>query len=93
MSFDTSVAFYLEDPEPIREYRSAMETAIGLALQNAELLGTEGTPFGCVVLKDGKIIGRGKNCARRNKDPTAHAEIVAIRDACLFLGTISLVKL
>lgn len=50
----------------------------------------EGGPFGCIVVKDDKIIGRGNNKVICNIDPTAHAEIVAIRDACTHLGTFQL---
>jgi tRNA(Arg) A34 adenosine deaminase TadA len=41
-----------------------------------------GGPFGAVVVMDGNVIGKGGNCVSSQNDPTAHAEIVAIRDAC-----------
>ena len=41
-----------------------------------------GGPFGACVVKDGKIIGKGSNHVLSNNDPTAHAEVMAIRDAC-----------
>ncbi len=41
-----------------------------------------GGPFGCVIVKEGKIIGRGNNQVTSSNDPTAHAEVIAIRDAC-----------
>ena len=50
----------------------------------------EGGPFGAVIVKDDKIVGRGFNRVTSQNDPTAHAEIVAIRDACSRLGTFSL---
>ncbi len=65
-----------------------MQTAIGLALQNVHT--HAGGPFGAVVVKDDKIIGRGVNTVTSTNDPTAHAEVVAIRDACQHLGTFQL---
>jgi len=50
----------------------------------------EGGPFGCVIVKGEEIIGRGNNKVLCNNDPTAHAEITAIRDACKNLGTFQL---
>jgi guanine deaminase len=47
-------------------------------------------PFGAVIVKDGKIVGQGHNNVIAHNDPTAHAEVVAIRDACKNLGTYEL---
>lgn len=49
-----------------------------------------GGPFGAVVVLDGEIIGKGCNHVIGDNDPTAHAEIVAIREACMNLGTFDL---
>jgi guanine deaminase len=49
-----------------------------------------GGPFGCVIVKDGVIVGKGHNQVTSANDPTAHAEVVAIRDACSNLGSYQL---
>ena len=49
-----------------------------------------GGPFGCVIVKDNTIIAEGYNQVTKNNDPTAHAEIVAIRKACKKLKTFEL---
>ena len=62
-----------------------METANSLAKDN--LITKVGGPFGACVVKDGEIIGRGSNHVLANNDPTAHAEIMAIREAAKTLKT------
>jgi tRNA(Arg) A34 adenosine deaminase TadA len=57
-----------------------MDVAIDLSDDNFDK--NFGGPFGACVVKDGKIIGKGINMVIKNNDPTAHAEIVAIRNAC-----------
>jgi guanine deaminase len=49
-----------------------------------------GGPFGCIIVKDDTIVGRGCNSVSSTNDPTAHAEVVAIRDACKNLQTFQL---
>jgi tRNA(Arg) A34 adenosine deaminase TadA len=65
-----------------------MEEAIALAEKGIK--NDEGGPFGCVVVKNDKIIGRGNNKVTSTNDPTAHAEIIAIREACKNLATYQL---
>jgi len=65
-----------------------MMRAIELARSNIKNL--YGGPFGAVIVKDGKIIGEGSNHVLANNDPTAHAEIVAIREACKNLSSFQL---
>lgn len=65
-----------------------MEKAIDLSLEN--MRANKGGPFGAIVVKDGKIVGTGANHVTSENDPTAHAEVVAIRDACKNLGSFQL---
>lgn len=50
----------------------------------------DGGPFGCVIVKDNNIIGRGHNCVIKLNDPTSHGEIMAIRDACKNISSFDL---
>lgn len=65
-----------------------MEFADELSKQN--LLTNNGGPFGAVVVKNGVIVGTGNNHVLANNDPTAHAEVMAIRNACENLNTYDL---
>ncbi len=66
-----------------------LREAIRLSIEKMQA--NEGGPFGAVVVRDGQIIGRGWNRVTSTNDPTAHAEVVAIRDACSGLKTFSLI--
>lgn len=70
-----------------REY-FFMQQAIELSAKAID--GNEGGPFGCVIVKNDVVVGRGNNAVTSTNDPTAHAEVVAIRDACKNLGTYQL---
>jgi tRNA(Arg) A34 adenosine deaminase TadA len=65
-----------------------MARAIELAIENVRT--GRGGPFAAVVVKEGRIVGEGANSVTRSNDPTAHAEIVAIRAACDAMGTFQL---
>jgi tRNA(Arg) A34 adenosine deaminase TadA len=65
-----------------------MSEAIRLAEENVRL--GRGGPFGAVVVKGGEVIASGTNLVTSANDPTAHAEVVAIREACRILGTFQL---
>ena len=64
-----------------------MKRAIELSIENVS---KNGGPFGCVIVKDGKIVSEGSNKVTSSNDPTAHGEIVAIREACRKLNNFSL---
>lgn len=61
-----------------------MARAIQLSLDN--VLSGQGGPFGAVIVKEGHIVAEGVNRVTATNDPTAHAEVVAIREACAKLG-------
>ena len=65
-----------------------LEEAIRLSKEKMDA--NQGGPFGALVVRDGKIISKGWNKVTTDNDPTAHAEIVAIRAACQSLSTFSL---
>jgi guanine deaminase len=65
-----------------------MSAALALARKNAA--SALGGPFGAIVVFDGKIVGEGRNQVTTDNDPTAHAEVVAIRDAAKRLGRFDL---
>lgn len=65
-------------PDPV-QHQPFMRRAIDLSLQS---IGSGGGPFGAVIVRDGTIIAEGNNRVTLANDPTAHAEIVAIREAC-----------
>ena len=68
--------------------KQLMLRAIELAREGVE--SNEGGPFGCVIARDGQIVGEGVNRVTSTNDPTAHAEVVAIRDACRNLNSFQL---
>ena len=65
---------------PDEYLREAVRLAIDSVAQG-------GGPFGALVVKDGAVVGRGRNRVTADQDPTAHAEVVAIRDACATLDS------
>ena len=65
-----------------------MHEAVKLAEQG--MSSGRGGPFGCVVVRAGEVVGRGHNRVTSTNDPTAHAEVTAIRDACANLETFQL---
>lgn len=65
-----------------------MQEAIKLSEEGIN--NNDGGPFGCVIVRGDEIVGRGNNKVTSSNDPTAHAEVVAIRDACKNLSTFQL---
>lgn len=73
---------------PNERDKKFLERAIGLSKQGMQ--SGQGGPFGCVVVQGEEIVGEGNNQVTSSNDPTAHAEVVAIRNACDKLGTYQL---
>ncbi|MBV8115564.1 MAG: nucleoside deaminase [Silvibacterium sp.] len=71
------------DPNPV-----FMQRAIQLAVENVR--SRKGGPFAAVIVRDGEIVGEGANSVTSTKDPTAHAEVNAIRNACRALNSFTL---
>lgn len=69
-------------------HQNYMKRAIELSKNNVSSM--TGGPFGAVIVKNGQIIGEGVNCVTTHKDPTAHAEVEAIRQACKNLNQFDL---
>lgn len=77
----------MEKYNPTSEDIRFMRRAVELSIENVR---NGGGPFGAVIVKDGEIIAEGVNRVTANNDPTAHAEVTAIRAACSKLGTFQL---
>ncbi len=67
--------------------RAWLERAVALAVES---VGRSGGPFGALVVRDGVVVGTGTNRVTLDLDPTAHAEVVAVREACTRLGVFDL---
>lgn len=78
--------------EKANDKEKDMNKFMKMAIEEAEfgVKNGEGGPFGCVITKDGKVVGRGHNQVVLRRDPTCHGEIAAIRDACQNLETFDL---
>ena len=63
---------------------------IAKVLSEENLKTREGGPFGACIVKDGMVVGKGRNMVLKSNDPTAHAEVMAIRDACKSTGSYDL---
>lgn len=72
----------------ISQHQEFMQRAVELSKEGMQ--NGNGGPFGCVIVKDGEVIAEGSNSVTSTNDPTAHAEVVAIRNACKNLNTYQL---
>ena len=85
---DVYISTLIQNQKMTEEDKKFMLRAIELAKLGMDA--NAGGPFGAVVVKNGVIIGEGYNNVTSNNDPTAHAEVTAIRNACKKLGTFQL---
>lgn len=72
----------------MEDKKKFMRQAIQLSIDS--MRAGNGGPFGAIIVKDGKVIAKGSNRVTSTNDPTAHAEVVAIREACKVLGSFQL---
>lgn len=73
--------------EPTDDDRRFMQMAIDLSVENVK---QGGGPFGAVIVRDGRVLATGVNRVTANCDPTAHAEVSAVREACAAVGDFKL---
>ncbi len=85
---EAAKAIQNNDYDSIDNHEHFMNEAVKNAIQGMN--NNEGGPFGCVIVKNGKIVGKGNNKVTSSNDPTAHAEVTAIRDACKNLNSFQL---
>jgi len=85
---EAAKALQNEDNFITENHEHFMDEAVKRAIKGMQ--NNEGGPFGCIIVKDGKIIGKGNNKVTSTNDPTAHAEVTAIRDACKNLKSFQL---
>lgn len=78
---------YKKNIEPTEDDRRFMQMAIDLSVEN---VANGGGPFGAVIVRNGEVIATGTNRVTANNDPTAHAEVSAIRSACQKVGNFKL---
>jgi guanine deaminase len=84
----TDIQFKNKTPYSMSHANPFLQRAVELSIQGSTL--GKGFPFGAVVVRNGEIVGEGHNEVIIGTDPTAHAEVVAIRNACTNLGTYEL---
>ena len=77
----------MDDYKYTTDDKEFMQMAIDLSIEN---VANGGGPFGAVIVRNGEVVATGTNRVTANNDPTAHAEVMAIRNACTKLGTFQL---